>query len=684
MQTDAFWDLRERILPLPTSANGYVRVLFLGTTGAGKTTLARQFLGTHPTTEHFPTTSGGKTTTADFEVVLAPGPFKAVITFHPRSQVATYIDECLLAAAFACYQGKKADVIARKLLTHEDQRFRLQHILGKFPLGENKPVDREQPSDEIPSLKVTLQEARTFAERIQQYLERLGVLVQMVPKKLDQELDQEEISLNDEDRDIYAQEYLEKYLRHQDGFGALREDILQDIQERFRLLSTENVLYGSDQWPQLWQAEIEDRRTFIHTVNLFSSINAAWFGKLLTPLVQGMRVSGPFTPTWQPEMFPRLVLIDGEGLGHTAETINSISTRNTDLFGRVDVIALIDNLKAPFQAASHAVLDTVTHSGHAAKLLIAFTHFETVGGEDRPDRESREEYVRSTLDQALAALGKRVGQTERHFLERSLEERVFFLSNLQERILPEGQDTKQNFELAESRAELRKMLATIQTGWTQPPPGETHPIYNERLFFASFQKAVDAFRSYWNGRLGLTLDPEVPKEHWKRVEALTRRVIWGRDEYDTLRPVADLLKMVSDQIYHFLKEPERWEPPQEGLSELRQEIIDAIAREAYVGLHTLIRRRMLIEQQSAWATALAHSGKGSARLRALDINNIYCTTAPLLSEIIQGIDLEKVYHSAIPNFANLLSESQKDLFTVQVTDVLKEAIQSIRGKLIKI
>jgi hypothetical protein len=683
MQTDHFWDLRERVLPLPTSSEGYVRVLFLGTTGAGKTTLVRQFLGTHPTTEHFPTTSGGKTTTADFEIVLAPGPFKAVITFLPRPQVAAYVEDCLFAAAYAYYEHKKIDAVARKFLEHEDQRFRLKYILGRFPLKES-PLP-EHVSDEISWQRVTQQEAQTFANDIQRYLERLDALVQTARYDMDLELDQAETPLTDEDSDIYAQERLEKELLQQDAFHILREDILQNIQERFGLLPPENILSGPDQWPQLWQVETEDRKAFIRTVNLFSSNNAAWFGKLLTPLVQGIRVSGPFAPTWQPEISPRLVLIDGEGLGHTAETINSLSTRVTQLFEQVDVIALVDNLKSPLQAASHAVLDNVTHSGHAAKLLIAFTHFEGTSGDDRPDRESREDFVRNALDQALVAVGKRIGQAERRFLEHSLEERVFFLSNLQERILSEGQTTEQTADQAESRAELRKMLATIQASWTQPPPGEVHPVYNDRGFFASFQKAViDAFRSHWKARLGLTPKPGVPKEHWKRVEALARRVVWGRDEYDTLRPVADLLKLVSEQVYHFLEEPERWEPSQEGSPEVRQEIIDAIAREMYTSLHHLIRQRMLSEQQAAWADALAHSGRGSAWLRALDIDTIYRATAPLLSEIAQEIDLEKIYQSAIPDVPKLLPENQKDSFTVQIAEALKSAIQSQGGKLIRI
>lgn len=111
-------------------------------------------------------------------------------------------------------------------------------------------------------------------------------------------------------------------------------------------------------------------------------------------------------------------------------------------------------------------------------------------------------------------------------------------------------------------------------------------------------------------------------------------------------------------------------------------MIDAIAREAYAGLHQLIRQRMLTEQQPAWATALAHAGRGSARLRALDIHEIYHITAPLFSEIVEDMDLTKVYQTAIPDTASILSESQKDLFTVQVTDILKKAIQSTGGRLV--
>ena len=63
-----FRELREAALPLPSQRRA-TDVLLLGTTGAGKTTVVRQLLGTDPATERFPSTSTAKTTVADTELI---------------------------------------------------------------------------------------------------------------------------------------------------------------------------------------------------------------------------------------------------------------------------------------------------------------------------------------------------------------------------------------------------------------------------------------------------------------------------------------------------------------------------------------------------------------------------------------------------------------------------------------
>jgi hypothetical protein len=50
------------------------------------------------------------------------------------------------------------------------------------------------------------------------------------------------------------------------------------------------------------------------------------------------------------------------------------------------------------------------------------------------------------------------------------------------------------------------------------------------------------------------------KEHWTRIKALNRRIAdrWPGDEYDNLRPVADLFSRLSVRISHFLDQPVDW------------------------------------------------------------------------------------------------------------------------------
>ena len=71
------------------------------------------------------------------------------------------------------------------------------------------------------------------------------------------------------------------------------------------------------------------------------------FGKVLTPLVDGIRVQGPFYPELEGvETAPKLVLIDGEGIGDTANDASSISTRMTQKFEMVDSILVVDNARS--------------------------------------------------------------------------------------------------------------------------------------------------------------------------------------------------------------------------------------------------------------------------------------------------------------------------------------------------
>jgi hypothetical protein len=127
---DAFYDeiqagrtepsaLREQHIRMPDAlGDKYTRVLFVGTTGAGKTTLVRQLIGSDPETDRFPSTAPAKTTISDIEAILAEGEFEAAITFFTEFQVQANIEECIADACLAVLDESPTDVIADRLLNH--------------------------------------------------------------------------------------------------------------------------------------------------------------------------------------------------------------------------------------------------------------------------------------------------------------------------------------------------------------------------------------------------------------------------------------------------------------------------------------------------------------------------------------------------------------------------------------
>src|SRR5208283_2299599 len=123
---------RDHVIPLPNGEDGYSHILFLGTTGAGKTTLLRHVIGSDPIEDRFPSTSTSKTTTADIEIITAPGAFRAAVTFMPEHEVRAHIEECLEEACLETVQSRSDAKVMGAFLQHREQRFRLSYILGSW------------------------------------------------------------------------------------------------------------------------------------------------------------------------------------------------------------------------------------------------------------------------------------------------------------------------------------------------------------------------------------------------------------------------------------------------------------------------------------------------------------------------------------------------------------------------
>ncbi|MGZ5056147.1 MAG: Rab family GTPase [Methylobacter sp.] len=653
-----FSAIREAIIPLPTSQNSeYRRALLLGTTGAGKTTLLRQLIGADPNTERFPSTSKAKTTVHETEVILDNGPYRAVVTFFPIDEVREHLNECISAAVLAAYREDQDSEILRKLLVHVNQRFRFNYILGngpKSPISDDDDDDDEDENDLV--VDENLNDQVIDMDKTNVLLSECLVTLKTIARNHGDQLKVELGAIDENDQrvvDELFEEELDRRLREDDEFHRISDNLLEDIELRFSLLDEEGTIRRNKQrWPQSWSWQTDDREAFIKAVLRFSGNHSPQFGKLLTPLVNGVRVSGLFIPDWNEGTQPKLVLLDGEGLLHTKSVAN-ISTSLARRMESSDAIILVDNATQPLLSAPVAAMKEMISSGSANKLLLVFTHFDEMTADNLPNPKARKHHVLESAENVLASIGEELGPFAERALRSRLKEACFFVGGID--YLEKAKDSEKRRTIKE----LQRLLTAIDTIVEKPAPVEAKPIYDRMDLVLKVKNAAEGFHDTWWPRLGLSSKPGVSKEHWKRIWALSKRLgtPGSDDEYDNLKPVADLRNQLRNRLYVFLQNPLYWEPNEPSDDDHKLQVFNELASALSVQILDLATRRVRAERMSEWQTAFYQSGRGSSYLRASIIGQqIYDRAAPVAGEI-PSLDNNKFLHEVAAVVENVCIEN---------------------------
>ena len=659
--------LREDMIPLPTPEDGYARVMLVGPTGAGKTTLLRQLIGSDHKRDRFPSTSTARTTTADIEIVIAPSPpFKAVVTFMTEHEVRGDVEECLEEACISAIDNPPNKTIADALLEHREQRFRLSYLLGSWqqeqPENENDEYEMGDEETEAATLAedeiVSGSELILNKDLLSEYIVRIKEVAAAVQKQTAEKHGDLKGIDNPNKRQEWQEDFRDALYENQD-FTRLSLDIMEALQHRFNLIE-EGIFDGSKtDWCSHWYYEEKDRNTFLKQVRWFTSNHSQQFGRLLTPLVNGIRVSGPFQPS-RPELQDndrKLVLLDGEGLGHSAKEATSISTKVTERFSETDMILLVDNAESPMQAAPLQLLETVGNSGHVYKISVVFTHFDQVKGDNLGNYTQKRDHVRAAIGNALNSLREKLPQSVMEMLEQRLKandfSNNFYLGGLNQATdkLPPG-----------FIKDMNRLLEQMQKSAIPPDLPDAKPIYKIGQLALALQDAIDGFKNPWWGRLGLRPDKDFPKEHWTRIKALCRRIANRRDndEYNELTPVANLKNQLQSSISRWLDNPDRWNIDPPPPDDEKQAIINTIRRKVSDLIFRLATQRLIVDRLDEWQAAFDFRGIGSSYQRAEEIERIYNAAAPSITSVT-GTAAQK--------------------FLDDVIQVVKEAVEEVGGSL---
>jgi hypothetical protein len=215
------------------------------------------------------------------------------------------------------------------------------------------------------------------------------------------------------------------------------------------------------------------------------------------------------------------------------------------------------------------------------------------------------------------------------FAERALRKRVetgrFFLGGIHERLSPEKKSGLRTIK------QLHLLLDVIDSITERPQKAPERPVYDRSNLVLAIKAAAENFHNAWLPLLGIKFHPGIRKEHWTRIKALSRRLAtqgWS-DEYDTLRPVADLRKQLQDQIFLLIQSPISWENG-EPTDDEKQQTYEAFANNVNRRMLDLSTRRLRVERHQEWQNAYYQSGRGSTFTRANIIaDQVYNRAAPV-------------------------------------------------------
>lgn len=627
------WDVRNEVLPLPGAEEGYSHVLTVGTTGAGKTSLLRQLIGSHPERDRFPSTSASRTTISDIEVIASEDPqFSAAVTFFSEPNVHTNVHECVADACATLWDETSDDKLAERLLTHRDLRFRLSYVLGSWKQAapsqdpaddawsyDENDLSSPEPDSEADAALPTAADIRSMQAFLSSCVARIRKLAAEAKDELLRTLDVDVPTLTGQDKEA-AQDLFEDAVQSLPDFDDLVNDIIDEVRLRFEQIGPGELRTHPNGWPCSWTFVSTERNEFIRAVRRFSSNYAPAFGTLLTPLVDGIRIRGPLFPAFT-DRRPRLVLLDGEGLGHVGDPAAGLPSRIARRFADVDVILMVDSAKSPMLEAPASVLRAVAASGHQKKLAFAFTHFDLMKGQaNLPTFQVQRAHVLSAVHQKLTSLRDIVGQPAVRAIERELEERCFMLGFL-DRPLTE----KQRGPVSE----LLRLVDLCEAAITPAELATVRPIYDTAGLVLAIQTAATEFHARWNAIL-FTGSAGVRKAHWAEIKAMNRRVVLDIDggEYKDLKPVADLVARLAESITKFLDKPIRWEPRLPTDSE-SDGALAQVQRAVFSRLHEFVERKLLRVPRKDWVRAFDYRGPGSTYDRASVIRMIYEGSAPI-------------------------------------------------------
>ncbi|PHV69741.1 hypothetical protein CS063_14180 [Sporanaerobium hydrogeniformans] len=635
----------EEVIEESIPAKRCTKVLLMGSTGAGKTSLLRQLIGTQK--DNFPSTSSVRTTTSEMEIVcVESNEYIILVKFMSREQVALYVEECiqqgvkeyLIQTKNATCSNIVVNKVEEAFLNHKDLTVRLAYILGKKYIDEEIDEDEEIVDDEAEEndKEEEILNDNSIKNRIEYFIEEIIKIGEKVRETIKDIVDNEIEADSIENRISEMQEYID-----------LVEEIVEDIMVRFKQIVSikgGTIIDQKREWIRLWRYSTQSKAEFIKVCKLFTSNNRFYWGKLLTPIVEKIRIGGAFKPISQNEV-KDIMFIDSVGLGHAINTnsIPTVPTVLTSKFKECEKILLVDNAKQALLASCQKAIETIISSGNIKKLIICNTHMDQVKGQNMRSKNEKIAYINSALKVYLNKLKESSNVLSDEEIGELVDRTIYIWGLNKKNIGEYSNEQIQNLlgGLVSATIKEQEQYDIKETS------SNTKEIqYDAGEIVNSITKAVKEFRDKWDLILGIPYKT-YRAEHWTRIKALSRRLAyWGMDNYNNeLAPIADILYELSVELSKCFSTPYNISQFGDETKDITERI-NIIKQNVFADLHMTMSQRIWdrdyswsgeyqgeLKQKKRWQIACDYWGEGSSYRRKDMIENVLAIGVPRLGNL---------------------------------------------------
>ncbi|MFC4306402.1 hypothetical protein [Cohnella boryungensis] len=619
------------LIPISSEA---LRTVLLGRFGVGKSTLIKACTNFSENID-FPVTDTARTTTYTTEYVFKDpftvSKFAFAVAFKPESELKLKLEEASTRALRKAVQlalkpnevidSTIEEEVLKAFVTDPERLFKNEYIFGKY-YGKNHPKRYDD----------TKKEQIVWWEHLYNQIDQLMRLMFI----------EEGISLESEENwsriEGIEEKLLELSKRSETQSASKLQNIIDNlmntIRQRAELLCSEleaddlgKAFRNSTGSITGFFTREYDESNVERVITLFTSTQAKHFSRLLTPIVDHIRIEVPYNERFPEELRKQQIIItDTVGIEHAKTTdTRSIEGSTKYFFEQYNCITVVDDASKSMDSTTTNILRSLFGSAAKGKIFLTYTFYDKFDKKDFEDEADKDFELLGLQDAALRKIADELSYDNTNWMIEDLKERTIFLKDLVPGTRQIESIIKYFQKMVAHKAEMND-FKQIQ------PLNKNKPIlgYNYKKLALVFAQTQQEFleqqrQIYFQEYL-----------HWKTAEALTWRLYSGSTyfigSYKTLRPVDDFCDLLLHKLHHFLSNPaeENFVHKNDRIENLSEKVKDWLKELVGDSVKKMSNKEFVGRYHEFWRIAYNEHGFGSDLRRRKIIMEVFNKVLPPL------------------------------------------------------